>query len=337
MSYLISTIIPVYNCEKYLSRAVESVIAQSDFDEIELILVDDGSRDNSGMICDEYAGKYENIITIHQKNSGVSVARNKGMEISSGKWISFVDSDDYIKEDFYVKLLSAESADLICCNISSNESMSNTLQDFFKKSHYVKDEFNTTVYSAMANYTSFFPCWNKIYLKSIIDDNNLQFAPGVKLGEDMMFVFDYVKFIESFTFVDEPLYFYYINPNNTTCVVNKGFEAYLEQYKWQYKYFNSLNCDRENLLNTIRTSFVYRTVMAISSAGYELGLFDGIKYLKQIITNETFVRLYEEENYTTFVCKFDKQLNGYIKRKKPVSLYFLLKIYKSGSKLLKKR
>lgn len=337
MGYLISAVIPVYNCEKYVRNAIDSVLSQSNFSEIELILVDDGSTDNSGAICDEYAEKYENILAIHQNNSGVSVARNNGIKNSTGKWISFIDSDDYIKDDFYVKMLTQSNAELICCDFCSNGIVDSRLTDYFKKRYYTKDEFNTSIYSAMVNMTSFFPCWNKIYLKSIIDDNNLQFAPGVKLGEDMMFVFDYVRHIKSFAFIEEPLYFYYINPDNTTSVIKKGFEKYLYQFEWQYNYFNSIDCDSELLLEKVRSSFVFRTVMAISSAGYELKMIDGIKYIKNIVMNDTFYKLYLHENYTEFVSKFDEVLNKFIRKRKPCLIYFLIKISKAVSRIAGKR
>ena len=98
MDSLISIIIPVYNVEKYLRRCVDSVLGQT-YDKLEIILVDDGSTDNSGRICDEYREKDQRIIVIHKENGGLSEARNFGIEKSSGEYISFVDSDDWIPED----------------------------------------------------------------------------------------------------------------------------------------------------------------------------------------------------------------------------------------------
>lgn len=96
---LISVIVPVYNVEKYLSRCVDSIIGQT-YSNLEIILVNDGSTDLSGAICDEYKKKDKRIVVIHQKNGGLSQARNSGMEIMSGKYVAFVDSDDYISEDY---------------------------------------------------------------------------------------------------------------------------------------------------------------------------------------------------------------------------------------------
>ncbi len=97
MSCKVSVIIPVYNCIKYLEKAIKSVISQTEFNSIELILVDDGSSDGSERICDEYSAKYPNLIAIHQINSGVSVARNMGISSAKGEYIAFLDSDDDIR------------------------------------------------------------------------------------------------------------------------------------------------------------------------------------------------------------------------------------------------
>ena len=124
MNYAVSVIIPVYNCERYLNRAVDSVINQDIFSECELILVDDGSTDNSSCICDSYSERYNNITVIHQTNSGVSAARNKGISVSKGEWICFLDSDDYLLPDALSLIYKYPDADLICSSYKSNEPVS---------------------------------------------------------------------------------------------------------------------------------------------------------------------------------------------------------------------
>lgn len=103
-SPLISVIIPVYNVEKYLHRCLDSVIEQT-YKNLEVILIDDGSTDHSGEICDDYAAKDVRIHVIHQENQGVSAARNKGLDTAKGEYIAFVDSDDYILPEMYAKML----------------------------------------------------------------------------------------------------------------------------------------------------------------------------------------------------------------------------------------
>ena len=115
----ISIIVPVYNVEKYLEKCVKSILNQT-FTDFELILVDDGTPDSSGVICDQFAEKDERIKVIHKKNGGLSDARNTGIEVAKGEYIGFVDSDDYIAEDMYELLYTNivnEEADLSICGI----------------------------------------------------------------------------------------------------------------------------------------------------------------------------------------------------------------------------
>ena len=108
----ISVIVPVYNAEKYLHRCIDSILAQT-FSDFELLLIDDGSKDNSGRICDEYAAKDSRIRVFHKKNGGVSSARNMGLDNAKGDWITFVDSDDWVKQDYLYSMISQPDADLI--------------------------------------------------------------------------------------------------------------------------------------------------------------------------------------------------------------------------------
>ena len=108
----ISIIVPVYNAERYLRRCVDSILCQ-DFSGFELILVDDGSKDKSGEICDEYAAKDARVRTLHEQWGGVSSARNIGLDYANGEWVTFVDSDDYVSPNYFASLTSHESADLI--------------------------------------------------------------------------------------------------------------------------------------------------------------------------------------------------------------------------------
>lgn len=118
MNELISVIVPVYNVEKYSERCIESIINQT-YKNLEIILVDDGSPDTCPMICDEYAKKDDRIVVIHKENGGLSDARNAGIEIAKGEYFAFIDSDDYISEEFLSKLymsLKSNSAFMSICN-----------------------------------------------------------------------------------------------------------------------------------------------------------------------------------------------------------------------------
>ena len=133
---LISVIIPIYNVEKYLRECLDSVLAQT-YKNLEIILIDDGSPDNCGKICDEYAAKDNRIKVIHQINQGVSAARNAGLDAARGEYIGFVDSDDYIKPDMYeylYALISKDNADMAMCNVIQTDTFKSAapIQDIYK-------------------------------------------------------------------------------------------------------------------------------------------------------------------------------------------------------------
>lgn len=121
----LSVIVPVYNVEKYLHRCVDSIINQT-YSNLEIILVDDGSPDNSGIICDEYAKKDARVKVMHQKNSGVSAARNAGLDVASGEYIAFVDSDDWINDNMYSALIyeiEANNVDMVKCGVYETDTV----------------------------------------------------------------------------------------------------------------------------------------------------------------------------------------------------------------------
>ena len=119
MNSLISVIVPIYNVEKYLDRCVESIINQT-YKNLEIILVDDGSPDNCTQMCDDYAKKDSRIRVVHKENGGLSDARNAGMEVATGEYVSFIDSDDYISLDFYETLFQTmidNDSDIVECSV----------------------------------------------------------------------------------------------------------------------------------------------------------------------------------------------------------------------------
>lgn len=189
---LLSIIIPVYNVEAYLRECVDSVINQT-YKNLEIILVDDGSTDSSGDICDEYIEKDERITVIHQKNSGLSQARNKGLAESGGDYIYFLDSDDYIGANALEKLLSIAEKDNSDIVFFDAVSFADT-NDFEVKQNYIRKESYKTgsgssVFSAMTEngeYHSAVPLL--FFRKSFLTESKISFIPGI-LYEDMAFTY----------------------------------------------------------------------------------------------------------------------------------------------------
>ena len=184
----VSIIIPVYNAEEYLPRCLDSVVGQA-LQRWELLLIDDGSRDSSGLICDNYAAKDERIHVIHQKNAGVSTARNAGLEAASGKYIGFVDADDWIAPEMFLNLLSAaedQSCELVMCDART----------VYPDGRSEPDTITQLKDSCILNSENIFPklllemagsAWRCLYRVEMLRRHAVSFPLGIKFSEDRVF------------------------------------------------------------------------------------------------------------------------------------------------------
>ena len=190
MEPTVSIIIPVYNAEKTLKRCVDSIIRQT-YSDWELLLVDDGSRDTSSRMCDEYALKDTRIKSFHQRNQGVSAARNLGLDQARGKWILFVDSDDYLL-DKTLHLGPQYSEDLIVFLFKTLDSQGH-LNEWRSVPPVVCSNRNMMVDYLLSNihYGIFRTPWTKFFKKDLI--GKLRFDERIKIGEDLLFVNQYLK------------------------------------------------------------------------------------------------------------------------------------------------
>lgn len=202
---LISIIIPVYKVEKYLEKCIESVLKQT-YTNLQIILVDDGSPDNCGKICDEYAKKDSRIEVIHKANGGLSDARNVGISKAKGRYIGFVDSDDYIKEDMYeilLNLIKKYDADVSICNlydvIDGNECIRN-------KENGIREYSRIDILKEILldkNIQSY--AWNKLYKKELFDE--IKYPIGKKY-EDIGTTFYLFEKCNKIVVTSEPEYYY---------------------------------------------------------------------------------------------------------------------------------
>lgn len=236
MEVKLSIIVPIYKVEKYLSRCIDSILAQT-LQGIEIILVDDGSPDNSGQICDEYAEKYEEIHVIHQENAGVSSARNAGIAIAKGEYIGFVDPDDFICPEMMERLymsLTENQADIAGCGFYSvhqkNEERM-VCPASLPTGCYERDVLIHQVAAHIfGDETVLYPkktqgyIWLYLYKKKIISENNIAFYSQKEYNhEDELFLLDYFCYAERICFLDEPLYCYCIYDTS----LNHGYCAEL--------------------------------------------------------------------------------------------------------------
>lgn len=202
---LFSIIIPVYNAESTLRRCLDSIVNRS-FSDYELLLINDGSTDGSDAICREYAYKYKQIRYFSKENGGVSSARNIGLEQSHGEYILFVDSDDYVSENYFAAVSKAmyNTPDLLmfgCRKFGVNTSERDT------GTFYENTEIGTAerISSAMRQYL-FSSLWNKAFKRQLIEQNNLRFENDLSIGEDQTFIFTYAMHIKSIASIEDHLY-----------------------------------------------------------------------------------------------------------------------------------
>lgn len=188
-----SIIVPVYKTEAYLARCVES-IRQQDFEDFELILVNDGSPDNCPKMCDEFAKQDPRITVVHQENAGVSAARNAGLAIAKGEWVWFVDSDDYIKQGALSILSNYRLGDLYIFESALEETFSGTFDEFLQKYYF--------------SYKPGFAPWNKLYKREIISLKHLQFDTEETIGEDLLFNLHFYQYCHHVRFINGSYYVY---------------------------------------------------------------------------------------------------------------------------------
>lgn len=241
MDNLISIIIPIYNTEKYLEKCVESVRGQS-YQNLEIILVDDGSTDNSGKLADDFAAKDKRIKVIHQKNAGQSAARNAGIRQAKGDFVSFVDSDDEIAPDFIKELLAVYNNHTVLsvCGINYRNLKRQVADDVYinplrnKKSH---ESFRAYILYLLAVDGRMYSSVNKLYRTKFV--KSLKFDEKLNFAEDTKFVLDYLALATEdvpdgmIKFVLEPLYIY--NSGTETSTMKT---VVVEWANWQKSYEN---------------------------------------------------------------------------------------------------
>lgn len=201
---LISIIVPIYNAEKYINRCIQSILRQT-FNGWELLLVNDGSTDKSSEICNEYAAKDNRIRVLHKENGGVSSARNYGIRYSRGKWLTFIDIDDYVQDSFLEILVKeVDVADLIVSG-----------------AHYINDKISFLPPDRLVDISDDLPfldeqlcsiylmtCWAKLFKRNFIINEGLYFDKLLRIGEDTEFVLRYLRYIKTIKFVHTLGYYY---------------------------------------------------------------------------------------------------------------------------------
>lgn len=311
---LVSLIVPIYNVEKFLNKCVDSLIAQT-YKNIEIILVDDGSPDNCGKICDEYVLKDGRIRVIHKTNGGLSDARNAGIKMANGKYVLFIDSDDFVEEDFVESMVSElkDDIDLVMCGKFINYSDGN-VKIICPKDKLVKNIEDTIIYINSFNEINM-SMWGKLFRMDIAKRN---LFPVGKTSEDCFVISKYIGESKKCCILNKPLYHYYQNANSISRgkKVSMDFiEGQLEQKKYIEKNFPNLSY----VANTLY-AYSYITIYNMY-IGRNLKINDKRfinvprQYLKDVLKNP-YISYKKKIQYCMYV--FVKPIYKYVFLKKKV-------------------
>lgn len=263
---MLSVILPVYQVEKYLDNAVDCLIRQN-IEDIEIILVDDGSTDGSAQICDSLAKRYDCVTSLHQKNSGVSSARNKGLKAARGEYIAFLDPDDYIDDGYYKQLLDAlvsTGSDIVFSKYKRFYEDSGRLENVDENGFELLEGKELDLSLFFANLTDVNNdkvlmgyVWRSIFKKSIIDENNLTFNENIAFSEDLLFLLEYLSHCKKISTLDLYGYNYLVRSSSATAVSYKkslynNRKHCLNEFIRIFDLFG--NKDKEILINRIKYS-----------------------------------------------------------------------------------
>lgn len=244
MSPKVSIIVPVYNAEKELRRCIESVQKQ-DYDQFELILVDDGSTDGSGSICDAYAETDQRIRVIHKKNTGVSDSRNTAMSIARGEFLQFLDSDDWITPDA-TRLLVCTAIDHQCDMVIADfyrvvgERVSHK-GDIQENGLLTREEFATYMMEKPADFY-YGVLWNKLYRREIIETYRLRMDAEISWCEDFMFNMEYIRHVKTVYALHVPIY-YYVKTKGSLVSQGMSISKTIKMKRSVFEYYNNFYKD----------------------------------------------------------------------------------------------
>ena len=299
---IISIIVPVYKAEKDLVRCVDSILDQT-YKDLEVILVDDGSPDNCGVICDSYAAKDPRVRVIHKENGGVSTARNAGLDVAGGDYIAFVDSDDYIDPDMYEKMM--EKARIHDCDVV----MCDCLKEFGTHSRLYTHEIRGGFYDAdelrREHYPHLLMMENVEYpatisnctilWKSSLNTPVLRYEPGVRFSEDLLFGAKLLRKATSFYYMKrEPFYHYVMNPTSAThTYVSDKWKDYQHLHSQiQATFLQDSVFDFQHQIDLCLLFFVYNVIGNVKGTGAETrGL--RISKIKEILENQEVRQMFD--------------------------------------------
>lgn len=327
----ISIIVPVYNVEGRLRNCLDSISAQS-YTNFEAILIDDASTDGSGAICEEYAGKDARFRVFHQTNNqGVSAARNRGLEEASGEYITFCDSDDCILP-FYLESIMVADADLVVTGVKNLYPDGSVAQNLQYQEEFIQKVTSYTITRMIAD-KSICYVYSKRYCLQIIRQNDIKFDISLSLGEDTLFVADYLCTCSTIYVSKESSYLYYQNTSGSLSSFNSNYVEKLITANKKILYsleqkFSGIKCSHE--WNARIWSVFYYSIFEIIKSN--VPYLKKYRQLKYIFNHKIFCSMVREKHI--WMEHDSKLVQNIIGTRSPfivLSIFFLLSLRKSSS------
>lgn len=294
----ISIVIPVYQVENYIKRCLDSILSQT-YSNLEIILIDDGSRDMSGKICDEYVIKDSRVKVIHQDNAGVSVARNKGLDICTGDYVTFVDSDDFLEPLMYEKMMekvTEYNCDVVMCDCVKDDGVIQTpythdIRAGFYNYNQLKEEYYPhLLMMENVEYPATISNWLILFKREVA--SNIRYIEGVRYSEDLLFGAQLLYNAKSFYYMKGEFYYHYWMNSDSASHTFK--EDKWEDYKVLYEKSRKLFGQDMRILNQ---SYLMLLFFLYNYAGDILRCKNYSKeekhrYLKSILSDESIIELF---------------------------------------------
>lgn len=284
----VSIIMPVYNCERFLEDSIDSVLSQT-YTDFELIIIDDGSKDNSRKIIEEYALKDQRIKAFYNQNHGVSYTRNYGIEYANGEYIAFIDADDIYNKSYLeemCRVIATENSDLVCCDLK----MGYEVNEYYSQDYNIQN--NTFCISNEHN--SFEKAINlgigisastKIFSAKLIDKYNIRFNEKLSYGEDMFFCWKMFLVSKNIVYLPKKLYFYRLSEDTAVLRYHDSlYEKYKNSYNDMMEFAKKINLDDEDFNRYLNISFSQRlpAIFKMELKNPINRFFDKIKRIKKI-------------------------------------------------------
>ena len=337
MEEKISVVVPVYNVEKYLDRCMNSILNKT-YENLEIIMVDDGTKDNCDKMCDEYKNKDPRVKVLHKKNGGLGFARNSGIDLSTGKYILFIDSDDYIESNMVQKLYeSIKKYDADICysdfnrvkmgKIISNKHLEK-IAGFYKDSQ-IKEIIVPNLIGGspddLEDDVIGWGVWKCIYKTSYLKDVKFH-SEKEMISEDIIFQLDYLKKVNKAVIIDDCLYNYCINGSSlSTSYRADRFEKTVFLYQEQLKRLEELGCLDNSKIRADRmliSSIRMELMIAVKQLSYKQALNE----IEKIVNDETIIKVINKYPINDLPVK-QRKFAQLLKRKSKKLLYFTIFLY----------